>query len=181
MKVDKSEIEGLYTLKIDVKKDIRGVFLKPYSLNELKEHHLIETVSEVFYSTSDLNVIRGMHFQVPPYAQQKLVGVINGTIIEVVLDIRRGSKTFGKYCSFKLEANEGKFLFIPEGLAHGFLSLFKSTTVLYIVDKRFSSEHEGGIKYDSFGFSWPVESPIISERDRNFVAMDKFITPFELI
>ena len=75
MKVDKAEIEGLYTLKIDVKKDIRGAFLKPYSLNELKEYHLIENVSEIFYSTSDMNVIRGMHFQVPPFTQQKIVGV----------------------------------------------------------------------------------------------------------
>ncbi|MEM0134257.1 MAG: dTDP-4-dehydrorhamnose 3,5-epimerase family protein [Thermoplasmatales archaeon] len=181
MKVDETTIEGLRLLSIDVKEDDRGLFIKPYSLGELKNYHLMENVTEIFYSISAVNVLRGMHFQVPPFTQEKIVGVTHGCILDVVLDIRKNSNTYGDYTSFKLKAEDGKFLYIPGGLAHGFLSLSENSTVLYIVDTQYSPPHEGGIRYDSFGFNWPVSSPIVSERDRNFVVLDNFVSPFEMI
>lgn len=178
MRISGTNLEGLMILNIDVKNDERGFFLKPYSSVELEGVSLIKSIAEVFYSVSRVDVLRGMHFQIPPFAQKKIVGVINGAILDVVIDIRKNSETYGEYASFNMSANDGQFLFIPDGFAHGFLSLSEDTTVIYIVDNLYSKPHEDGIRYDSFGFDWPIRDPIISDKDSGFIAFKDFDSPF---
>ncbi len=178
MIINNTKIEGLFELKVDVRGDNRGFFLKPFSNEELRGKVRFGNVAEIIYSQSQKDVIRGMHFQIPPFAQNKLVWVVSGAILDVVLDLRKKSRTFGKYYFFKLSANDGNVLYISNGLAHGFLALEDETIVMYALDERYSKDHEAGIKYDSFGFAWPVEDPVLSDRDKSFVRFDDYSSPF---
>ena len=172
------EIEGVYLIDVKYSNDKRGSSSKIYP-NTLKENKLSE-VKEVFYSISDKNVIRGMHFQLPPYSQAKIVHIIKGRIVDVILDLRTDSPTYGKYISIKLEEGDGKVVYIPKGLAHGFASLVNGSTVLYLFDGPYSSESESGIRYDSFGYEWKIDRPILSQRDLSFTEFYKFKSPFRL-
>ncbi|MEM0134460.1 MAG: dTDP-4-dehydrorhamnose 3,5-epimerase family protein [Thermoplasmatales archaeon] len=179
MKIESTDIEGAELIHLDVKNDERGSFIKPFSKTDTKMNRLMRNVEEIFYSTSSKGVIRGMHFQVPPFAQRKLVNVIEGRILDVVLDIRRNSRTYGKFISVQLAENDGICLYISYGLAHGFLSVSERATVLYIVDKKYVPQYESGIRYDSFGFEWDLKSPpILSKRDQSFIQFENFISPF---
>ena len=120
-----------------------------------------------------------MHFQKPPSAQSKIVTVIKGRITDVLLDIRRNSKSYGTFISIDLNEKEGKFLFIPEGIAHGFLGIDMENIVLYLTSTEYSKENDSGIRYDSFGYDWGVTNPILSERDVGFVKYEDFISPFK--
>jgi len=115
---------------------------------------------------------------VPPFQQAKIVTVISGSITDVILDIRIGSPHYGKWISISLEENDGKALYIPIGFAHGFISREIKSTVLYLADCGYFPESETGIKYDSFGYDWRVEEPILSDRDLNFMSMSSFQSPF---
>lgn len=159
--------------------DIRGSLYKPYNDEELSKTGIGFNVREVFYSVSKKDVIRGMHFQKPPSAQSKIVTVIKGRITDVLLDIRRNSKSYGTFISIDLNEKEGKFLFIPEGIAHGFLGIDMENIVLYLTSTEYSKENDNGIRYDSFGYDWGVTNPILSERDVGFVKYEDFISPFK--
>jgi len=178
MKLIKTFIEGLYIFQSNIFKDNRGEFIKVYSEDLFKSFGLNIKIQESYYSISQKNVIRGIHFQKPPYDHIKLVFVTNGSILDVVLDIRRNSKTFGKYFSINLKANDGQILIIPKGLAHGFKSLEYNTIVHYMQTTCYAPDYDDGIKYDSFGFDWKCENPIVSKRDLSFKSFDEFETPF---
>ena len=180
MKIHNTEIKGAMLIEYNVNHDTRGYALKPFSLNQIKDAGLKFEVKEIFYSMSNKNVIRGMHFQLPPYAQAKIVHVIKGRIVDVLLDLRTDSTTYGKYVSIELEEGDGKVVYIPKGLAHGFASLVNSSTVLYLFDGPYSSEFEGGIRYDSFGYEWKIDRPILSTRDFSFPEFYRFKSPFRL-
>ncbi len=159
--------------------DIRGSFYKPYNDEELSKTGIRFNVKEVFYSVSKKDVIRGMHFQKPPRAQAKIVTVIKGRITDVLLDIRKNSKSYGTFISIDLNENEGKSIFIPEGVAHGFLGIDMENIVLYLAGTEYSKENDDGIRYDSFGYDWGVTNPILSGRDIGFVKYEDFISPFK--
>lgn len=116
--------------------------------------------------------LRGMHFQIPPKAQDKLVRVLRGAVLDVVVDIRRGSPTFGKWVSALLSADGGAQIFVPKGFAHGFVTLESDTEVLYKVSDYYSREHERGLAWDdpALGIEWPVaaDGVIMADRDRAF-------------
>lgn len=179
MKVEKTEIPGLLRLSNPKFTDRRGDFVKVFSLSSLPHDQAADVFCESFYSRSNRNVIRGMHFQLPPFEQQKLVYVTEGTILDVVVDLRMESPSFGKFIKIELNAY-GESLLIPKGCAHGFLTLSDSATVVYNVTSNYSSDHDSGIRWDSFGFDWNgVEDPIMSDRDKNFLSLDQFNSPFE--
>jgi len=125
-------------------------------------------------------VVRGMHFQRPPFEHSKLVYVINGSILDVVLDIRKGSKTYGKFFSIELNENENTSLYIPVGFAHGFKALEDNTLMLYNVSGVYNRECDQGIKWDSIGFNWNISNPVLSDRDRTFIPLSDFETPFHI-
>lgn len=169
-----TKIEGLKIIKTNLFEDNRGNFLKMFNeelfrLNGINDFE----IKESYYSTSNKDVIRGMHFQLPPHHHHKLVNVISGKIQDIVLDLRENSKTYKKYISVELSAENQTALFIPKGCAHGFKSLMDNTIVMYNVSTGYNRDADCGVKYNSFGLDWKVENPVISDRDNSFKALEE--------
>jgi dTDP-4-dehydrorhamnose 3,5-epimerase/CDP-3, 6-dideoxy-D-glycero-D-glycero-4-hexulose-5-epimerase len=171
-------IDGLFLLSSSLLHDTRGCFKKVFSKDAFVEISLDTDFAELYYSISKKNVIRGMHFQTPPMDHVKLVYVIAGKIHDVCLDLRHSSKTFGKIFDCVLSSDDSNYLYIPKGVAHGFVSLEDDTIVHYAQTSCYSQEHDFGIRYDSFGFAWNVSNPIVSDRDKAFPNFADFHTEF---
>jgi len=180
MRIEEMMIKGVYLLRGITFKDTRGISFQPYSEESLKEVGIKIEVKDILYSVSFKNVIRGMHFQLPPFTQSKLVTVISGEIMDVLLDLRVNSESYGKFTSVKLTDNEGLMIYIPKGIAHGFLSLADKSIVLYIMDSPYVPEYDSGIKYDSFGYEWNVSKPVLSDRDLALQRFNEFKSPFKM-
>ena len=151
--------------------DARGYFCKAYVRSDFAAHGLDHDFMQDNESSSDrVGTVRGLHYQKPPFAQAKLVRVLRGKIIDVVVDIRPSSPSFGKHLSVELSATGGEQLFVPRGFAHGFCTLEPNTAVLYKVDAAYSPTHDHGINWADPGLAikWPVapEDAILSDKDR---------------
>lgn len=170
--------KGLLVLKTKNFEDQRGDFQKIYSKELFHLLDLNPQIMEIYFSVNKKDVIRGMHFQLLPYAHDKIVYVSQGDIIDVVIDLRKESKTYGKFFSIHLKGKEGIFLYIPVGFAHGFKSIEDNTIVNYIQTSCYSPTHDAGIRYDSFGYDWEIKNPIISERDKFHPSLIEFNSPF---
>lgn len=178
MKIIDTPIQDLKILEPKIFEDIRGQFVKTFTDEFFKLQGLNINIKETYYSISHKNVIRGMHFQTPPDEHIKLVYVPQGEIIDVVLDIRKNSPSYGKFFEIKLSAQNKKVLIIPKGLAHGFKSLQDNTNVTYMQTSCYSPNNDKGINYNSFGFDWKCSNPKLSDRDLSFPSLNDFITPF---
>lgn len=178
MEIHPTDISGLMIIKNPIFQDIRGFFQKIFTFDEFEKNKLDVDFKEFYYSVSQKDVIRGMHFQTPPFEHSKLVFVNQGSIIDVVVDVRKLSPAYGKYFSIELTDLNGIALYIPVGLAHGFCSKVDNTIVNYLQTSVYSKENDVGILYNSFGFDWQVENPILSERDLTFQSFQHFKTPF---
>lgn len=178
MELIKTNFNGLFILQHKVFHDNRGIFVKTYNQEIFKYLNIDLEIKERYYTISNKNVIRGMHFQTPPHDHVKLVTVLNGKILDVILDIRMNSPTYGKYFSIYVEGSDGKTLYIPKGFAHGFKALADDTIVEYNQTTVYAPDCDAGILYNSFGFNWGINEPIISERDNNFESFENFNTPF---
>jgi dTDP-4-dehydrorhamnose 3,5-epimerase len=174
-------LEGAALIEPSVHRDDRGSFVKTFHAGALSHEGCHFNVREEFYSASHRGVLRGMHFQTPPFDHQKLVTCVAGRVLDVLLDLRRGSPTFGAVWSTELHASKPQVLWLPTGLAHGFLSLEDGSCVLYKTDKEYAPPHDAGIRWDSFGFAWPLPAGevIISPRDAQHPAWTSFRSPFE--
>jgi len=162
-------LHDAHLIKLFHRTDERGVFFKPFHAGQLKALGIDFEIRESICSVSSKNVVRGMHFQTEPHAQAKLVYCPYGAILDVILDLRKGSPSYGKHFAAELSAQNGHSLFIPEGFAHGFLALTEGAVTSYLLNKEHQPEADTGILWNSFGFEWPVENPIVSERDRGFI------------
>lgn len=178
MKFKSTNIEGLFILENLSFKDQRGIFIKNFNFDFFNKNELSFYPKEFYYSLNKKNVIRGMHFQSPPNDHNKLVNVSKGSVIDVVLDIRKNSNTYGEFFSIKLNSINSQSVFIPKGCAHGFVSLEDDSLINYIQDSVYNNVSDSGIKFNSFGFNWKVKKPITSERDRNFINFNNFNSPF---
>lgn len=179
MKFQPTQLPGVYTIGLNQQEDERGVFVKTYNEDVFKsEAGAALDWRESFYSVSKKNVIRGMHFQVPPFDNTKIVYVTAGKIRDVVLDIRQSSPAFGRHIAVDLSADRADAIYIPAGCAHGFLSLTDNATVIYLQTSVYSAQHDKGILWSSFGMNWGVTDPVLSPRDRAFPALATFETPF---
>lgn len=178
MKVISTPLIGLYILETEKIQDNRGSFQKLFNNEFFQEHGLDGNFKEFYYSVSKKGVIRGMHFQLPPYEHIKLVYVSKGKIKDVVVDIRKNSLTYGQAFSIELDDVKGQYLYIPIGFAHGFLSLENDSIVNYAQTSCYSKKFDSGIIYDSIGFEWEASNPIVSERDLAFERLEKFKSPF---
>lgn len=174
MKILETKFKDLFVLEYGSYHDKRGEFVKTIHKETFETNGLMALFTESFYSVSSKNVIRGMHFQNPPADHIKLVYVITGAILDVVLDIRRDSSTYGKAFSIELSEANRKGIYIGKGFAHGFLALEDKTVVEYHTSTSQSKQYEEGIRYDSFGFDWNVQAPILSERDLSFKDFSEF-------
>lgn len=178
MKINDTFIKGLKIIEPNIFRDSRGMFIKTFTDSFFQENGLVIDIKETYYSISHQDVIRGMHFQIPPHDHIKLIYVPYGSILDVVLDIRKNSPTYGSYFSTEISSHNGKVLIVPKGLAHGFKSLENNTNVVYMQTTGYSQEHDCGIKYNSFNFDWQCTDPKMSERDNAFAPFDAFESPF---
>lgn len=168
MKIVETELLGVFEIDNFVQKDERGSFVKTFNSDAFKKEGFDFEFKESFYSVSQKNVIRGMHFQVPPFDHEKLVYVVAGEVIDVVVDVRKNSPAFGQYLVVNLSAGNCKSLLIGKGFAHGFLTITDKAVMHYSTTSVYSKDHDRGIKWDCFGYDWPVSKPIVSDRDQNF-------------
>lgn len=168
MKVQTTKLLGIKLIEPTVHGDHRGFFMESYNQDGLREHS-IETifVQDNHSLSAEAGVLRGLHYQLAPKAQTKLVRVTAGAIFDVVVDIRKGSPTFGQWEGFVLSADNKHQLFIPAGFAHGFCTLESNSEVLYKVDEYYSPAHDRGIAWNdpALGINWPTDHPILSEKD----------------
>ena len=166
-----TEIPGLLLYEPTVFNDERGYFFESYNENTFRSAGIDFRFVQDNQSASVYGVIRGLHYQLPPYAQTKLVRVLSGKILDVAVDIRQGSPTFGKSYTLELSAENKKQLFIPVGFAHGFSVLSERAEILYKCDAFYNKESDAGISYNDpkLGIDWmiPSEKVIISEKDRH--------------
>lgn len=165
-------------LKPFVHRDSRGEFVKPFHEEQLKAKGIKFDVKEEFFSTSAVNVIRGFHFQAPPHAHAKLVYCINGRVLDVIMDIRKGSPTYGQCAGVDLSAENHHLIFIPVGFAHAFASLEEESCLIYKTDSVYAPDADAGILWSSVNFDWPFQDPIISDRDGAFTDFRSFNSPF---
>lgn len=171
MEIIKTSIEGLVILKPIAFEDHRGNFHELYKESFICENFPGLDFIQVNESQSRKNVLRGMHFQKSEYAQTKLVRVASGSILDVVVDLRKESETFGEHLSFKLSSSNKLQLLVPKGFAHGFIVQSEEAIVQYFVDEPYSKEHESGINYSSsrLNIDWELkkgEEPILSNKDK---------------
>lgn len=178
MEISKTSINGVFLIKIFSSQDNRGVFCKTFCKDFFDKNNFCVSFEESFYTSSSCDVIRGMHFQIPPFDLEKLIYVVNGKILDVVLDMRKDSPTYKKHESFEISGDNKYSILIPKGVAHGFKSLEDNTITVYNVSKGYNSSCDTGVRWDSFGFDWAIDNPIISERDKNLKTLEEFQSPF---
>jgi len=178
--VFQTSLAGLIRLEPRSFSDHRGTFVKTYHDRAFRELGLPFESREEFYSTSHKNVVRGMHFQAPPVAHAKLVYCVTGAVLDVVLDLRRQSPTYGRACAEELSETNRRSLFIPPGFAHGFLALTEGALMVYKTSTVHDPACDQGIHWQSFGFDWPLAgaAPILSQRDQELPALADFNSPF---
>lgn len=168
MKVTSLHLQGAKLLDPVVHGDHRGFFMESYNEKIMHAigitHHFIQDNQSL---SAEPGVLRGLHYQLNPKAQTKLIRVISGAIYDVIVDIRIDSPTFGQWQGFILSEYNKRQLLVPKGFAHGFCTLVPNTQVLYKVDEYYSPEHDRGIAWNDpeLGIDWPIESPILSEKD----------------
>jgi dTDP-4-dehydrorhamnose 3,5-epimerase len=171
MKFKELNISGVFLISIEKNEDERGFFARTFCKNEFSEYGLC---TEFVQCNMSYNVkkgtLRGMHYQAAPYEEVKIVSCIQGSIYDVVLDIRRESKTYGKWISIELSAKNNEILYIPKGMAHGFQSLVDNSIVYYQMGDFYKSGAGLGIRYDDkrFKIHWPIVDKIISNQDQKF-------------
>jgi dTDP-4-dehydrorhamnose 3,5-epimerase len=167
LEVKKFETEGLILVQSKVFFDERGYFQELYKTSEIKEAGIQDNFVQDNFSYSKKNVLRGLHYQISPKPQAKLVRVLEGKILDVAVDIRQNSETFKQWVSIELSEGDGKAFYIPAGFAHGFMVLSESARVLYKTSAEYDPNLEKGIKYNDpeLNIIWPVKNPIVSEKD----------------
>lgn len=168
MNVTKTDIEGLLLIEPNIFRDERGYFLESYNDGRYHETGIPELFVQDNVSVSKKGVIRGLHYQAPPFDQGKLVSVLRGRVIDVAVDIRTGSPTYGKHVAVELSADNHKQFWIPAGFAHGFVALEDDTVFAYKCTNVYSKDHDRGIRYNdpALGIDWNVTDPIVSEKDK---------------
>lgn len=182
MEVIKTAIEGVYIIEPKVFGDARGYFFESFSEREFQEKvgdiHFVQDNE----SMSKYGVMRGLHFQRPPYAQSKLVRCVKGQVVDVAVDIRKGSPTYGQHVAVLLTEENHRQFFIPQGFAHGFAVLSEIAVFQYKCDNFYHPEVDGGISIldETLGIDWglPLESALVSEKDANHQKLKDFDSPF---
>jgi dTDP-4-dehydrorhamnose 3,5-epimerase len=169
---------GLFEVQAQMAFDDRGVFIKLFREDAFEKVGLPTHFGENYSVKSTKNIIRGLHFQTPPHGQGKLVYCTKGKIIDVGVDLRKGSPTYGQHFIKELDSEKGEGLYLPIGFAHGYLSLSDETIVTYASTDIFYPENDDGIRWNSAGIDWPIDNPTLSTKDAEAVAMEDYDSPF---
>lgn len=188
MEFIETNLKDCYIIKPDKFGDDRGYFSPYFIKQKLAEKGIkFEEIKQLNRSLSAKGIVRGLHFQKEPYCQAKIVECLQGKVLDVVVDIREGSETYGKWTSVLLTPEEGNQLFVPRGFAHGFVSLEDNTLFQYIVDNDYMPSHEGGINWNDkeLNIDWELEkygitNPILSEKDKIHLTLSESPKYFEV-
>jgi dTDP-4-dehydrorhamnose 3,5-epimerase len=166
MKVSDTDLPGVKVIELDVFRDSRGYFMETHNAERYAKLGIADTFVQDNFSRSIRGTLRGLHYQ-EPFAQGKLVSVLDGAVFDVVVDIRRGSPTFGRWWGIELRADQPRQVWIPAGFAHGFCVTSETALFSYKVTERYSKESERSILWNdpALGIRWPVEAPLLSPKD----------------
>ncbi len=181
MQIKPLRLKGAFEITLSPHRDNRGYFMRVYDEAVFREHGLVTSWTQESQSLSNRKgVIRGLHFQIPPHAETKLVRVIAGKIFDVFVDLREGSVSYGQWDSVELSAANQKMVYLPKGFAHGFCTLSNEVVILYKMDSFYIAEFQRGIIWndDVLKINWPVTRPFLSDRDNSFPKFKDFISPF---
>ena len=173
-----SKINGCFELQPKAFEDNRGRFVKVFHEQAFAAQGLETDFAEEYYSVSHKDVIRGLHFQLPPMDHVKMVYCVEGGVLDAVVDLRVGSPTQGKYELFELSADKANTLYIPKGMAHGFCALSPKAIMVYKVSSVYSPAHDAGVRWNSAGIPWPTTAAVLSDRDATLPTLAQFESPF---
>jgi len=180
----KTEISDVYIIEPSVFGDNRGYFLESFNLEKFEENICPIKFVQDNESKSSKGVLRGLHFQKPPFNQAKLVRCIEGRVMDVAVDIRKGSPSYGKHVAIELTGENKRQLFVPRGFAHGFLVLSDTATFAYKVDNRYAPEFDAGIRWNDkeLNIQWGLEESevLVSAKDAELPFFSEFESPFKL-
>lgn len=179
MQIHDTAIPGCYKLCLCKQADRRGSFIKPFNATAFGKAGLETGFKECYLSTSGPNVLRGMHFQLPPFDGAKLVFCVAGEVFDVALDLRIGSPAYGCFTTCVLSDRYATAVFLPPGVAHGFAVVRAPATLVYCVSTEHSPEYDSGVLWNSCGISWPLQDPVLSERDKKHATLQQFPSPFQ--
>ena len=176
MKFTETKIRGVFIIEPEPREDSRGYFARIFAKEELQKVGVDFSIAHINRSLSkEKGTIRGMHYQVKPMEEDKIVQCLAGKIFDVVLDLRRGSKTFGQWTSTILDPKNKNMMLTPKGCAHGIQTLEKDSLIEYFASQIFSSHHERGVRYNDpkFNIDWPIKDAIVSEKDVSWEFFEK--------
>lgn len=182
MEIILTDIDGVIIIKPEIFKDSRGYFFESFSQREFEEKVGKIRFVQDNESKSSFGVMRGLHFQKPPYSQSKLVRCVKGKVLDVAVDIRKGSPTYGKHVAVELSEDNHLQFFIPKGFAHGFAVLSDEAIFQYKCDEFYAPQSEGGIQLmdESLGIKWPIslKNAILSDKDKEYPKLSEIISDF---
>jgi len=180
MKFIKSEIEGLIIIEPNIIEDERGYFYESYNKEDFINNGIENCFVQDNQSLSQKNVLRGLHFQKPPYTQAKLIKVIKGSVLDVAVDLRKNSETYGKYVSIELSESNKRMFYISEGFAHGFLTLEDNTIFSYKCSNFYNKDSEGALLWNDLDvdIKWGIQNPTLSVKDKEAPKFNQLISPF---
>ena len=171
MKFTETILKGAFIIELERLEDERGFFARTFCRREFLARSLNPNIVQCNVSyNKKKGTIRGMHYQLPPFTEAKLVSCIKGSIYDVIIDLRMNSSSFRQWVALELSDETNRMLYIPEGFAHGFQTLQDDTAVFYQMSEFYSPEHAKGVRYDdpAFGIKWPLTNPVISIKDRSY-------------
>jgi dTDP-4-dehydrorhamnose 3,5-epimerase len=180
MKVVSSKLSGCYEILPEIFRDERGEFIKTFHSDTFKNLNLCSDFREEYYSISGKNVLRGLHFQLPPEDHVKLVYCTSGMAMDVVVDLRVDSITYGQHEIFELSPLKANSVYIPSGMAHGFYAMQDNTVMIYKTSTVYSPGNDSGLRWNSVDVNWPEKDYILSERDKHLVTFENFESPFTM-
>ncbi len=180
MEIIKTNIEGLIILQPKIWKDDRGYFFESFRQDIFSKLNIDVNFVQDNQSLSQKGTIRGLHYQSAPFEQGKLVRVVQGKVLDVALDVRKNSPTYGQHFAIELSAENQTQFFIPPGFAHGFSTLEDNTIFCYKCTNYYSKANEGGVRFDdpALGIDWKVEGLFVSDKDRELPVFAEFVSPF---
>lgn len=179
IKISELELPGCYLIEPIEFSDERGNFVKTFHEEVYRQAGLDFIPTEEFFSYSKKHVLRGLHFQTPPNAHNKMVYCPHGEVLDLFVDLRKSSPTYGHSLKMALSQQNKSILYLPIGIAHGFLALRDNSLMIYKTDHVYAPEHDTGILWRSVGIKLPIDNPLVSARDASFETLQEFDSPFE--
>jgi dTDP-4-dehydrorhamnose 3,5-epimerase len=178
MEITERKLKGVFEIQLKPIGDHRGFFMRTFDLNIFNQQGLNKIwVQENHSRSTQKGIIRGLHFQLPPFTETKMVRCTRGAVLDVFVDLRKDSPTFGQWDAIELTEENKKMVFIPRGFAHGFCTLTEESEVQYKVDNYYSPENERGLLWNDsdIGIDWPAKNPVLSEKDKKNLTLQVFV------